>query len=642
MFEYVTSFNQLGNFVSDIQKTNEIFFDTETTGLDFFTDKIVLIQCKLNNKTYIFDTRKLGDRDSNYIIQIIKDSNVLVTGFNLKFDMKMVKTNYGELFTNVYDLMIGETLITNGLTFGKDRYISLSDLTTKYCGIALDKEIRASFITDNPIITEQMLIYSAEDVEYLGIIKQAQILKLAEQKQTKVSDLEMKLLPVICSMELEGVLVDQKVWERLGGEAFEQVEKIRKELIDEIFDEILKNFSFDNALQFCDFLSIKEGAKAKRDRTALELITELSFVTEKVKELVNLNSSAQLLAILQRVYKIDIPDTNEKTINKFELEHPIISKILNYREFAKTVSTYGDSYLSRINPETGRIHTEFNQLGMVSGRISSSKPNLQNIKRESAFRNAFVARPNKKILSIDYSQEELRLLAVVAKVKGMIEAYRKKIDLHTKTACGLFKLVLEEFLVRLNAEEKEAKMQRYKGKTMNFAVGYGSSEYGLWKNFGIPMKEGKQYLKTFYEELYPEIEQTKKVVGEKIFSLGYSTTLTGRKRFFEMQTFFPGGAKERDRFLASTLREGFNHMIQGTGADIIKMALTRIFYENPFGDGLKILIQVYDELVVELDEEIAEEGKDFVTRIMLECEQQFLGDVLPAEVDGKLGDYWKH
>lgn len=632
MYTYVTTFGQLGSFVTEIQNTDAIGFDIETTGTDPFTSEILLMQVKLNPTTYVLDARKLGEKVCRYITQLLLDSNKILIGHNIKFEIKMVKSHYNELLLNVYDTMLAEILITNGLAKGEEKYFSLNDLTEKYCGITLDKSIRENFYkVENPEITEQELIYASMDVEFLLKIREEQLKKLAEQKQVQVIDLENKLLPVIASMELEGVLIDEGMWHNLEGKYVVEAGSLRKQLIDEIFEKVME-VKFANALDLVDFLEITEGAKSKKDRQALSQITDITFVIDRVKEMFNLNSSNQLLAVFQKVYKIKIDSTNEKIINKFEVDNPIISKLLKYREFAKSVSTYGSKFLLSIHPKTGRIHTEFNQLGMVSGRISSEKPNLLNIKKESEYRNAFVARPGKKIISADFSQEELRVLAVIAMVKGMIDAFKNGIDLHLKTASGLFKISLNEV----------TKEQRYKGKTMNFAVGYGSSEYGLWKNFGIPMEEGKQYLKAFYGEIYPEIDACKNSVGKRILELGYSTTLFGRKRFFEIPTFFPGGARERDRIIAAILREGFNHIIQGTCADVLKKTLIGIFYENPFGNKLKILIQIYDEVVCEVDDDVAEEAKKFVEGKMIGCLREYLRDVIPAEVDAKLGTCWLH
>ncbi len=224
----------------------------------------------------------------------------------------------------------------------------------------------------------------------------------------------------------------------------------------------------------------------------------------------------------------------------------------------------------------------------------------------------------------------------------MIEAYLNDLDLHTATTCNLYDIAVDVLQKLVDAGDPDAKEKRRRGKTLNFAVGYGSTEWGLYKNFNIPIEEGRVLLHKFFTDLYPEIESCKQIVGKKIQQHGYSMTLLGRKRFFEIKNFFPGGYKEAEKYKASVLREGFNHIIQGTGAEIIKKALCRIYYENPFGDRLKILLQVYDEIVCEAADDIAEDAKLFIENIMLECEREYLNEIVPAKVDGKIRPYWAH
>jgi len=633
MYHYITKLEEFGNFIPDLQSNSEYYLDTETTGLDFFVDKIILLQVKLGDTVYIFDTRKLGERQTKYVVQLLKDCKLTAVGFNIKFDMKMLYTNYGELLTEVYDTMLAEILITNGIVKGKDRFYSLADLVEDYCGTKLNKEIRKDFFSNPNIeITEEHLLYAATDVTFLKTIKDYQLAKLANQKQLAILQLEMLTLPVICSMELEGVAIDQEKWRELGGDAAIVADRLRQELITEFVETFISKYSdrFSNALEMVDFLKL--GIKTKRDRAPLEQITDASYISDFLIKTFNINSSDQMLIMLRDVYGIPIESTNEKIINKYLTQHPIIKRLLDYREQAKKVSSFGDNFIEAIHPVTGRIHTEFRQLGAQSGRIASSAPNLQNIPRDSVYRNAFIARPEHKILAVDFSQEELRLLAKFAGVKKMIDAYVQNLDLHAASAANVYGIPIEQV----------DKDQRQKAKSLNFAVGYGSTEWGLYKNFGIPIEEGRKLLDAFYTDAYPEIRQAQELVGKLIKKHGYSTTMTGRKRFFEEQKFFPGGSRERQKHDAAVVREGFNHIIQGTGADIIKKSLCRIYYENPFGDKLKILIQVYDEIVVEVSDDIAEQAKEFVENIMIETERQYLQDVVPAAVDGKLDKCWVH
>lgn len=638
MYEYVTNLKGIANFVSEIQKVNFVSLDTETDGLDCFTNKLLLIQVKVGEVTFIFDCRKLIKNDITYITQILQDSRKLIIGHNIKFDLKFIATYTGELlgskdgYSTVHDTMIAEGLIVNGVG---ERFPSLAELVYKYCGVTLDKSIREEFYKNpDQEITEQQLIYSALDVEYLHTICLQQIEKLAEQKQSQILNIENRLLPVICSMELEGVALNVEKWNLLVDEARQISTELEKELLDEIVSAIPFR-KFKNLLELVDFLYIP--AKTKKLRKELESIEDLDAAVDYIKRNINLSSNKQLLNILVNVFgvvdkkKKPIDSTNEKVIDKFAEDYPIIKKVMSYREQQKKVTSFGDNFLSNIHPVTKRIHTNYEQLGAGSGRIASSRINLQNIPKDQKYRSPFEAREGYYILGVDFSQEELRLMAKVTKAKNMIEAYKNGEDLHTRTASEIFEVPVEQV----------TKEQRYKGKTANFAVGYGSTEYGLYKNFGIPLKEGKEVLDKFYNKAYPEIRDFKASIGEVIWSKEFSTTLTGRKRYFQKPKIFADG-NERERFKSSTLRELLNHIIQGTGADIIKKALCRIYYENPFGSKLKILMQVYDEIVCEVSEDIAEEAKEFVCRVMKEVEEEYLEGIVPAEVSAELERYWKH
>jgi DNA polymerase-1 len=631
MYTYITKAEQLGEYTQALKGCDIVYFDTETTGLDPFTEMLLLIQMKIKDQIFIFDVQRLGHQFTKYVVQVLKNSNALVVGANLKFDLKFIQLAVDELLTNVYCTQLAEVMTVNGL--GGNRYPSLGDLTKKYCSVILEKETRNNFIGNyTSTFTEQDLIYSALDVMYLGKIRDAQIAKLTEQKQMRVLDLECKLLPVIVSMELAGVTLDKEKWLVLSDKAKEISERLEIELLDEMVDKVIETRTFANALEAVQFLHIFPLAKLTlKLQKELTGITDLSFISGYIKNHINLNSSKQLLTILKFIYGVPIENTNEKTINKFENEFPIINKLIEFREHRKSVTSFGQAMLDRISKVTGRLHTNYNQLGAQSGRISSDNPNLANIPKGQEYRSAFVAPPGSKLIAVDFSQEELRLLAKVGHVQRMIDAFNAGIDLHTATASSLYDVPVEEV----------TKEQRSRGKTLNFAVGYGSTEYGLYTNFGIPKNEGKALLKKFFGETYPEIVTFNEIADKFILDMGYSTTLLGRKRYHEHKVFF-ADYREKERWESALLRAGRNHIIQGTGAEVIKKSLCRIFYENPFGDKLKILLQVYDEIVCEVTDDIAEEAKEFISKCMVECEREFLEDVVPSVVDAQVEQYWKH
>lgn len=632
MYKLVTKFEELGDFVSDIQKYKIAGFDTEDTGLDPFSDKVTLIQLKLGDNIYLFNTVKLGENHSRYVIQVIRDSNILLVGHNLNYDIKMIKSNYGEFLLNVHDTMIAEIMTTNGLE--TNRYPSLAHLTEKYLGVVLDKSVRNNFIGNyTGEFTEQDYVYAALDVQYLLTIRDMQLCILEKQKQLRALELENKLVPVVASMELNGIKVDPEKWLALSDDSKRQAIDLEKELKEQIVNKIIESNLFPNAWETVTKLKILGKAKQTKGRQkTLEVITDLDYIRQYILENINIGSSDQMLAVLTLIYNVPVENTNEKTLDKFLIKSPIIKTILDYREHKKKVESFGEKFLSHTQEKTGRIHSKFNQLGARTGRFSGDSPNLFNIPKEQSYRDPFIAEPGFKIIATDFAQEELRLMAVTFQISGMIKAFNDNIDLHVATASGLFDVPIDEV----------TKEQRRKGKTLNFAVGYGSSEYGLYKTFGIPMEEGRELLRKYFDELYPEYKAVKEAGGKRILEQGWSSTLLGRKRYFQTKIMFDNW-KQKEREEASIVREGINTIIQGTGADVIKESLIRIFLENPFGERkLKVILQVYDEILVEASDDIVEEAQKFICKIMMEVEAKYLKGVVQPEVESKIGQEWLH
>ena len=632
MLEYITRLDQLANFQKNLIIAKEVDLDTETTGLDPFLSIWLLLQVKINDSTFVFDIRSLGIKYATYIVSLLKESKVVSYGHNIKFDLEVIKANTGVLLESVEDTQISEILITNGIATAKERYPSLEDLCLKYLNIQLDKSTRDSFIGyyEGPI-TQQQIDYAATDVAYLNKIAKLQLAKIIEQKQFRVLELENNLVPVVAQMELNGVKLDKERWDIAAKSSEEERLRLEKDLKEEIITFALTKASFSNGLEAATGLRIF-GAKKLPKRT-VDTLEGLApeYIKDYLIENFNLNSNPQVLNILNNFYGIDIDSTNEKIIDKYQVDYPIIKKLIAYREQQKKASSFGTNFYEYINPKTGRIHANLNQIGAQSGRFSSSKPNMFNIPKDNTYRNCFVAEKGFKIISCDYVQEELCLMADLTGDPEMIQAFIDGVDVHTRTAA----------IVLGKKDEEVTPDERKKGKGVNFAVGYDGTEYALYKTFGIPLEEGKTLIKNFYKT-YSVLRAVKDALGDKIVELGYSKTPLGRKRFFEKKILYEGGIDEKRREEDRIKREGGNHALgQGPGADIIKSALVRLHRENPFGeDNFKIIIQVYDEIVCEVKEEFVEPASEFIKTVMLEEERKYLKQV-PARVDLLIDDFWK-
>jgi DNA polymerase I len=228
---------------------------------------------------------------------------------------------------------------------------------------------------------------------------------------------------------------------------------------------------------------------------------------------------------------------------------------------------------------------------------------------------------------MDYSQQELRLVGAVSNEKKMIDAYLNKVDIHTITAS----LIFDKPVTDITKEE------RFFGKTLNFAVLYGTTEFGLKYNLQIPLDKAIDMIKSFYTG-YPELSKFKKLCEEKILELGYSITPLGRRRYWSPKPIF-ADIFEVSKYREKMKREGFNFIIQGGGADITKIAMCNLFYKNPFGDKFRILLQVHDEIVAEVHDTIIDDAVKFMQEQMINAEQSFLGKI-PAEVSWKISKKW--
>jgi len=523
--------------------------------------------------------------------------------------------------------MVAETLLHIGLGY---EFYSLADLVKKYCNITLNKDIRDQFIEENYIgISDNMVQYAADDVAHLFAIHQSQLPKILKEHLDNTVALEMLLVPVLAYMEYEGIFLDKNMWMELDKQSTENALIIRKELKELIIPVIEKAYQEgklgENMLTLFDGLHIP--VKAKKNRKALEDITVFEFCKDKFIDEFNINSWRQMHQVFS-LMGVDADSTNEKKLIKYSHSNPVVKKLLDYREQFKRSTSFGETFLNNISSVSGKLHPTINQMGTVSGRTSEEKPNLQQIVRGSKYRQCFRVDNDDWLMgSFDYSQQELRIVGAISGEPKFIQAFQDGVDIHTLTASIIFGKNIKD----VTPDERQL------GKTINFAVVYGTTEYGLNYNFGIALEVGEEYLRKYFET-YEYLAEFKRVAGEKIWELGYSVTPNGRRRYFEQKIMWEN-AWEYKRYKERVIREGVNHIIQGGGADITKMAMCGVFYNNPFGDKLRMLMIVHDEIVAKIHKSVVDLAVPFITDCMIKAEQPFLG-VIPAEVTHKIDTYW--
>jgi len=423
-------------------------------------------------------------------------------------------------------------------------------------------------------------------------------------------------------MEYNGMRIDVEKWMSLSSVAEKDAEESKEVFFSKVIDDLYNKFDPDDAVEIFDRLAIP--IKTKRFRKELEIITVPIAIKNAMREYLNLNSPKQLKEVLNAL-GINVDNTHKNTLTK--INNPIINDILKYRGEAKAVSSFGADFLDAVNPVSGKIHTSYGQVGTRSGRVSSWKPNLQNIKHDSDYRECFIADEGYDVITADFSQAELRLLADITKDPHLLKAYLEELDLHRYTASLLYEKPFDE----VEAEERRI------GKTLNFAIVYGSTKYGLFYNFGIPLDEGEKLLEGYFNN-YSGVKALIDIGGEIIYKKGYSLTPLGRRRYFTKKEVYDSDF-DYDRERQSIIRMGINHVIQGGSADITKMSLANIFYNNPFGDKLKIIHTVHDEIVCLAKKDISKEAAEFMTKCMNESAEQIM-KVVKSATDFTIAPYW--
>ena len=626
-YKVVNKIQELGNFHNDLGATELISLDTETTGLDTIADEMLLLQLKVNNNIYIFNCKSLGKKYTTYIVDLVSSSEKTCIIQNAKFDIQIIKSNTGILLEKIYDLFVTEILITNGLD---TRFPSLYKMVLKYEGITLEKGTRLEFIEDDFKLSKEHCEYAARDVFYLESIREKQLKEVKDSKQGMVHELEMRFTPVLAQMELNGVFLNKKKWKVIEERYQKKADKEEK-IIRDFFIHKIDFTQFKNLLEAVQTIGVaknKEGNSltTKGRKKELELVLDIDLAKEYLHENINIDSSKQLKNLLN-LSGIEVENTLADTLNKVNKKHFITRNIIEYREYKKKVSTYGEEFTSKVHPKTGRIHAKYHQAKPASGRLACEKPNMQNIPAEDEYRASFEAEPGNKFLTVDYSQQEYRIIGEFTKEQKIIDAYNSGADLHIVTASLVYEIPIEEV----------TKEQREKAKRINFALFYGANEWGLKFRVGITLKEARRIMKAIFSGL-PTFVVFREAFENQVVKHMTSVTMIGRRRYFKRKEDFIDGS-DYTKYIGKIKREGFNHPIQGTGADMTKLAMCYCHYNNPFGDKFMMVTQGHDEIGFEVSEEIAKEALEFAKGEMVKAGEKFIKS-MPVEVEGHIKDHW--
>ncbi|PNR92465.1 DNA polymerase I [Petrotoga sp. 9PWA.NaAc.5.4] len=564
-----------------IEENEIISFDIETTSLDPYKADIVGIALSVETfEGYFLDLYKDEKRWDivNELIDIL--NNKKIVGQNLKYDISVLKVNGVELKKVYFDTMIAAYLLDPD-----SRRFNMDDLAKEYLDYKSTK-YKELFGKDIKLLTlgdiekQKVVDYAGEDADIAYRLFEVLKPKLEEFELLELfQKIEIPTINVLSEMEINGVYFDLKELKEL------EIEYNKK--LDSLMAEMKKMVGYDfnpnSPKQVGELLFEHLGLKGKRKT------------------------------------KSGVYSTDADALESLKNEHPIVEKLLEYRKYQKLISTYIVAIPKLVNPKTGRVHTSFNQTGTATGRLSSSEPNLQNLpireeEGERIRRTLKVQKEDFVLLSADYSQIELRVLAHITKDETLINAFINDEDIHSLTAAKIF---------GVDVKKVDSNMRRV-GKVVNFSLIYGSSAYGLAENLGIPVEDAKTFIKKYFET-YKKVQESQEESLKVAKSKGYVETIFGRKRFLNK---IKTNQSELKRIVINT-------PIQGSAADIMKLAMIKLY--ETLDEQAKLILQVHDEVLIELPEKLVENTK----KVVKDCMENVVKLEVPLKVDINVGKNWQ-
>jgi DNA polymerase-1 len=592
-YHVINRMEEVERLVTALKESKEFSLDLETTSLFPMEAEIVglSISCREHQAFYLPFAHKdatMPQLQLNHILPrlkpLLEDEGIQVYGQNIKYDY-IILQRYGITIKGI----AGDTMIASYLLNPTKHNHNLEEIALEYLNhqMITYKDLTGigkKSLPFDQVGIEEAKMYSCEDADVTFLLAKLLLPKLEEEGLRELFyQVEMPLVEVLAKMEMNGVKIDI---------------------------QLLKEMS----LEFESLLN-----------------TSMKRIYKIAGEEFNINSPQQLGNILFE--KLKLPgarrtkigySTDVETLQKLALHHPLPAEILAFRSLSKLKSTYIDALPRMINPQTGRLHTSYNQTATATGRLSSSDPNLQNIPIRSPegrrIREAFIAEPGWKIFSADYSQIELRILAHLSQDETLIQSFKEEEDIHTRTAAEIFGV----------SPSLVTPQMRREAKVINFGIIYGMSAYGLAKELGIDQKVAKAYITDYFKK-YRGVREYIDTVLEMAREKGYVTTLKNRRRYLPEIT----SSNQAMRQFAE--RMAINAPIQGTAADLIKIAMINILQRIEEKKlKTKMIIQIHDELVFEVPEDEMVEVENLVRKEM----EGVIDISVPLKIDIGTGKNW--
>ena len=591
-YQIVDGLFPLQLLVKTLVQQTEVCFDTETTNIDANQALLVGMSFSFAKGQAYYIPFPEKQEEAQELIEVLRpffeNEQIVKIGQNLKYDIKVLKNYDVEVKGFLFDTMIAHYLINPDMRHNMD---VLAETYLQYQPKAIEDLIGKKGKGQKSmrdVALEDIKEYAAEDADITYQLKEVFTPKLEQSKTRELFDkIESPLVSVLADMEAEGIRLDVPYLKQLSTELLGESQALQAKIFEVAGEEF--NLASPKQLGVILFDKLKIGSgKIKKTKTGQYA-------------------------------------TGEEVLSELAKDNEIVRDILEWRQIVKLQNTYVDALPTQINPKTGRVHTDYMQAVAATGRLSSNNPNLQNIpvrtERGQKVRKAFVARDeNHVLLSADYSQIELRIIAALSGEPTMIESFQKNLDIHKATAAKVFNVSLDEV----------TREQRSNAKTVNFGIIYGVSAFGLSQQTSLSRAESKELIDTYYAT-YPKLRD---YIDDQIAfarEYGYVQTVSGRRRYLKdinsQNAVVRGGAE----------RNAVNAPIQGSAADIIKIAMINI-HNRLLNDKFetKMLLQVHDELVFDVPKHEVEK----VTPIIKQEMEQAFKLIVPLEVEVGLGDNW--
>jgi len=590
-YQKVESFEELNLLVDKMMKQEVVAFDTETEGLNAFETNIVGISFSwkkgIGYYLPITNNKSVHEKSFEILKPFFESTEIIKVGHNIKFDIQVLKKYNINVSYPIYDTMVAHYLINPDMRHNLD---TLSESYLNYSPISIESLIGKkgkNQISMRDVSIDEITNYASEDADITLQLKGVFDKEIEVNNFNKIFyDIEIPMINVLSDMETEGIKIDTSYLKKLDKEFEEDLGKLKKE----IFKKAGEEFNLNSPKQLGEILfdKLKLVSKAKKTKTGQY-------------------------------------STSEEVLSSLANDHKIIEKILEWRSLDKLQNTYVKSLPKEVSRLTNRVHSSFNQTVTTTGRLSSNNPNLQNIPIRTAngqkIRRAFIPRNSDYILmAADYSQIELRVIASISNEENMIDAFINNQDIHTMTASKIYNV----------DPENVTREQRGNAKTVNFGIIYGVSAFGLSQQTDLNRSESKVMIDNYFLN-YPGL---KKYMSDQIDfarNNGYVETIMGRRRYLQNIN------SQNNMLRSSAERNAINAPIQGSAADIIKIAMININSEfKKQSLKSKMLLQVHDELVFDVHNSEKDQIKDIVKTTM----ESAVKLKVPLKIDLEFGKNW--